>query len=43
MNERMTPLAAAVFAVLYPAAAAIAEPQTSETVKLEQVIGRKRG
>jgi len=38
MNERMTPLAAAVFAVLYPAAAAIAEPQTSETVKLEQVI-----
>ena len=38
MNERMTPLAAAVFAVLYPAAAAIAEPQTSESVKLEQVI-----
>ena len=38
MNERMTPLAAAVFAVLYPAAVPLAQQATSDTTKLEQVI-----
>jgi outer membrane receptor protein involved in Fe transport len=38
MNERMTPLAAAVFAVLYPGAAALAQQAPSEGTKLEQVV-----
>jgi len=38
MNERMTPLAAAVFAVLYPAAAALAQQAPADATKLEQVV-----
>ena len=38
MNERMTPLAAAVFAALYPAAAALAQQAPADATKLEQVV-----
>ncbi len=38
MNERKTPLAAAVFAVLYPALAPVAAAATTESVKLEAVV-----
>ena len=38
MNERLTPLAAAVFAILYPATAPIAAETATESVRLEAVV-----
>jgi outer membrane receptor protein involved in Fe transport len=38
MNDRMTPLAAAIFATLYPASAALAQRTASEGAKLEEVV-----
>jgi outer membrane receptor protein involved in Fe transport len=38
MNDRMTPLAAAIFAVLYPATGALAQRASSEGARLEEVV-----
>ncbi len=38
MNDRMTPLAAAIFATLYPASAALAQRAPSEGTRLEPVV-----
>jgi outer membrane receptor protein involved in Fe transport len=38
MNDRMTPLAAAIFAVLYPATGALAQRAASDGARLEEVV-----
>lgn len=38
MNERMTPLAAAIVAVLYPASAVLAQRAASDSTRLEEVV-----
>jgi outer membrane receptor protein involved in Fe transport len=38
MNDRMTPLAAAILAVLYPATGALAQRATSDGARLEEVV-----